>query len=68
MAKNLPAVTDASDVIVRVRGQAVILDSDLATLYGVTTRQLNQQMKRNQKRFPEDFVFQLSMAEYRRVI
>ena len=67
MAKDLSTVPDASEVIVRVRGQAVILDADLAKLYGVTTRQLNQQVKRNEKRFPKDFVFQLSMAEYRRL-
>ena len=67
MTEKLPSPHDASGAIVRVRGQAVILDSALAKLYGVTTSQLNQQVKRNQKRFPKDFVFQLSMAEYRRL-
>jgi len=67
MTGNLASAPDVSEVIVRIRGQAVILDSDLAKLYGVTTRQLNQQAKRNRKRFPEDFMFQLSMAEYRRL-
>jgi hypothetical protein len=42
----------------------VILDSDLARIYGVTTTRLNQQVKRNQERFPEDFVFQLAKPEY----
>lgn len=52
-------------MIVRARGHAVILDSDLAALYGVTVKRLNEQVKRNQERFPEDFVFQLTDAEAR---
>ncbi len=47
-----------------VRAQRVILDSDLARIYGVTTARLNQQVKRNQERFPDDFVFQLTKTEY----
>ena len=50
-------------MIVRVRGQAVILDSDLAGLYGVPTKRLNEQVKRNKERFPEDFMFQLTRDE-----
>lgn len=46
-------------LIVRVRGQRVILDADLARLYGVTTGALNQAVKRNAERFPADFAFQL---------
>jgi hypothetical protein len=46
-----------------IRGQKVILDADLARLYGVQTRSLNQAVKRNRKRFPDDFMFQLSDAE-----
>jgi hypothetical protein len=46
-----------------VRGQRVMLDSDLAEIYGVSTKRLNQQLKRNRKRFPEDFAFQLSASE-----
>ena len=49
--------------ILLLRGQKVILDADLAELYGVEVRQLNQQFKRNRKRFPEDFVFQLDSKE-----
>jgi hypothetical protein len=48
-----------------VRGQKVMLDSDLAELYGVETKVLNQSVKRNMKRFPEDFMFRLSVEEYR---
>ena len=46
-----------------IRGQQVMLDSDLAMLYGVETRTLNQAVKRNNKRFPEDFMFQLTQEE-----
>jgi hypothetical protein len=46
-----------------IRGQKVLLDSDLARLYGVETRALNQAVKRNGDRFPEDFMFQLSPEE-----
>lgn len=59
-------VTLASAVESRIlflRQQRVILDVDLAELYGVPVRQLNQQMKRNRERFPTDFVFQLTAKE-----
>ena len=46
-----------------IRGQKVMLDRDLAELYGVLTYRLNEQVKRNIKRFPEDFMFQLSIQE-----
>jgi hypothetical protein len=46
-----------------IRGQKVMLDSDLAELYGVTTKRLNEQVRRNLKRFPSDFMFQLSNEE-----
>ena len=49
--------------IYSVRGQTVMLDSDLAGLYGVTTAALNQAVKRNSERFPEDFMFALSPGE-----
>lgn len=47
-----------------IRGSQVMLDSDLAELYGVETRVLNQSVRRNLKRFPDDFMFQLSREEY----
>ncbi len=50
-------------VIFFIRGEKVILDTDLATLYGVKTKVLNQAIKRNRHRFPDDFLFQLSMPE-----
>lgn len=50
-------------VILLIRGHKVILDEDLAALYGVETRALNQAVKRNPARFPEDFMFQLTAEE-----
>lgn len=48
-----------------IRGQRVMLDADLAALYGVPTRVLNQQVSRNADRFPEDFAYQLTEQEFR---
>jgi hypothetical protein len=50
--------------ILVVRNQKVILDTDLAELYGVSVKQLNQQIKRNRQRFPNDFAFVLTKPEY----
>ena len=47
-----------------IRGQKVMLDEDLADLYQVETKRLNEQVKRNSERFPEDFMFQLTTEEY----
>src|SRR3990170_5889438 len=49
--------------ILLIRGHKVMLDSDLAVLYGVTTKRLNEQMRRNLRRFPSDFMFQLTAEE-----
>jgi len=51
-------------VIVLIRGHKVMLDRDLAELYGVEVKQLKRQVKRNQDRFPADFMFELSKEEY----
>jgi hypothetical protein len=50
--------------ILSIRGEKVMLDSDLAQLYGVETRRLNEQVRRNPERFPPDFVFQLTSEEF----
>ena len=47
-----------------IRGQQVMLDSDLAMLYDVENRRLNEQVKRNLNRFPDDFMFQLNVDEF----
>jgi hypothetical protein len=49
--------------ILILRGQRVLLDAELAALYGVTTKRLNEQVKRNAERFPEDFLFRLTRTE-----
>lgn len=57
------AVDAIASRIVTLRGQRVILDADLAALYGVPTKRLNEQVKRNAQRFPADFMFRLSAEE-----
>ena len=54
--------------ILFIRGQRVMLDTDLARLYGVTTKRLNEQVKRNHQRFPTDFMFQLTAREKAEVV
>ncbi len=54
--------------ILLLRGQRVMLDADLAELYGVPTKALNQAVRRNSRRFPSDFMFQLSLAEKQEVV
>ncbi len=54
--------------ILVLRTQRVILDADLAELYGVTTKRLNEQVKRNRSRFPTDFMFQLTVEEKAEVV
>ena len=51
-----------------IRGKKVIIDSDLAKLYGVKTQALNQAVKRNKARFPDDFMFQLNNSEHESLI
>ena len=56
-------VEGITHAILVLRGHRVLLDSELATLYGVTTKRLNEQVRRNLDRFPEDFMFQLTAPE-----
>ncbi len=56
-------VQNIDRAILKLRGQRVILDVELAALYGVTTKRLNEQIRRNRDRFPADFVFQLTLEE-----
>ena len=62
--KEIYPVETVINKILLVRGQKAILDSVLAELYGVETKKLNEQVKRNIRRFPKDFMFQLSVDEY----
>lgn len=62
-----PAILPATRIecrILVIRGQRVLLDEDLASLYGVETRRLNEQVRRNLDRFPADFMFELNRDEY----
>jgi hypothetical protein len=61
--KEPPTVEPLEPLIHSIRGQRVMLDADLARIYGVSTKVLNQAVKRNHQRFPEDFAFQLMAAE-----
>ncbi len=56
--------TQIERVIYLVRDQRVMLDSDLAVLYGVSTKRFNEQIRRNEKRFPPDFMFKMTSKEY----
>jgi len=62
MASSIPA-RDLGQLILNLRGQRVILDADLAVLYGVSTKALNQAVKRNRERFPESFLFAVTTEE-----
>ena len=65
--KDLMTTERIEQAIFLIRGQKVILDADLARLYGVTAKRLNEQVKRNRHRFPDDFAFQLTSAEFANV-
>ena len=75
MSKNLSQSNDAlqsiqepletiENLILTIRGKQVMLDRDLARLYGVETKRLNEAVKRNLERFPDDFMFQLTKEEF----
>lgn len=66
--KSIVNIKKIQDKIFTIRGLQVILDSDLADLYQVETRQLNQAVKRNNNRFPLDFMFQLSKNEFDNIL
>ena len=61
---SIVPVEQVQSKILLLRGEKVILDSDLAALYGVTTSRLNEQVKRNRERFPLDFMFRLGQKEF----
>jgi hypothetical protein len=67
MARNLAIPSALGPLILEIRGHRVILDADLARLYGVHTKRFNEAFKRNRGRFPDDFAFQISDDEYLRL-
>ena len=64
ISQSLPTTGPISERFVVIRGHKVILDSDLAALYGVPTKRLNEQVRRHPERFPPDFMFLLSSEEW----
>ena len=62
--KSIAPTESIERIIFLIRGQKVMLDADLARLYGVETGALNRAVKRNQERFPADFMFRLTRKEY----
>jgi len=62
--KQLANVPKLDELIREVRGQKVVLDTDLARIYGIPTFRFNEAIKRNRERFPEDFMFRLTVAEF----
>ncbi len=67
-SKAIVKVGSIQQRILLIRGEKIIIDADLAEAYGVPTRRLNEQVKRNHERFPEDFMFQLTAEEKAEVI
>ncbi len=67
-SKAVAAIRRIESRILLIRGEKVIVDADLAEFYGVTTKRLNEQVKRNRRRFPQDFVFRLTAAEKEEVV
>jgi len=65
---ELVKINDVNDKIITVRNQKVILDSDVAMLYGVETMHINQAVKRNPSKFPEGYIFELTPKEKQEVI
>ena len=65
---TLAAPESVGQKILLIRGQRVMLDADLAELYGVATKALNQAVRRNAERFPADFMFQLTSTEKQEVV
>ena len=67
-SSNLIVVEQIEPRILQIRGHRVLLDSDLAELYGVETKRLNEQVRRNLDRFPDDFMFQLTKPEQEEIL
>ena len=64
-SSNTLTIDQLGRLIYEIRGERVMLDSDLAAIYGIETRALNQAVRRNRRRFPKDFAFQISASEWK---
>ena len=67
MTNIIPKPENLASLVLAIRGEKVLLDADLADLYGVEARALNQAVARNRNRFPDDFMFQLTSEEWERM-
>ena len=67
MSRLIPKPENLAPLVLAIRGEKVLLDADIAGLYGVETKVLNQAVKRNIDRFPADFMFQLTTGEWERM-
>jgi ORF6N domain. len=67
-SKTIVPIGNIQNRILLIRGEKVIVDADLAEFYGVSTKVLNQAVRRNKERFPEDFMFQLNKNEKSEVV
>src|ERR1700716_2898180 len=67
LPRNKLTTDQLSRLIYDIRGQPLMLDSDLAAIYGVETKELNRAVKRNADRFPKDFMFQISSREWQKL-
>lgn len=65
---KLTRVSEIKSLIIELRGRKIILDADLAKIYGISTKRLNEQVRRNLDRFPEDFMFQITEEEKEEVV
>lgn len=63
MSDELKLISQVENMVFEIRGQRVMMDSDLARLYGVETKVFNQAVKRSKERFPSDFMFQCNLSE-----
>jgi len=68
MSKDIVPIGHIESKILLIRGRKVMLSTDLAQIYGVATKRLNEQVRRNRDRFPQDFMFQLTAAEKAEVV
>ena len=65
---NVVRIEDIQDVIVELREQQVLIDADVAKLYGVETKRINEAVKNNPERFPEEYIFELSPIEKKELV
>ena len=61
--KEVPGFEDVEKAVIELRGKKIILDSEVAKLYGVTTREINQAVKNNPEKFPAGYIFKLDKSE-----